>query len=96
MSHLTLTIAASRYLLGSNREDAARKAVAEVNGVSIDDPIVQETIEELAVGLRDENEVCLRAIVPFYLLMTAERVAKQHGLNAFLQEMCFGNEHLME
>jgi len=45
-----------RYLLGSNREEDARKAIADVNGVHIDDPLVQETIEELAVGLREENK----------------------------------------
>jgi len=46
-----------RFLLGSNREQDARKAIADVNGVSIDDPLVQEALEELAVGIREENEV---------------------------------------
>jgi len=45
-----------RYLLGTNREEAARKAIADVNGVSIDDPLVLEAIEELAVGIREENK----------------------------------------
>jgi len=45
-----------RFLLGTNREQEARKAIADVNDVSIDDPLVQEAIEELSVGIREENE----------------------------------------
>jgi len=45
-----------RYLLGTNREEDARKAIAEVNGVPIEDPLVQEVIEELAAGIREENK----------------------------------------
>ena len=45
-----------RHLLGTNREDEARNVVAMMNGADLDDPIVLDTIEELEVAIRAENE----------------------------------------
>ncbi|KAF8581688.1 general substrate transporter [Ramaria rubella] len=45
-----------RHLLGLKREDEARRALSEINGVSIDDPVIQEMIEELELGIKEENE----------------------------------------
>lgn len=45
-----------RHLLGLKREDDARVALAEINNVPPDDPIVTEIIEELELGIREENE----------------------------------------
>ncbi|KAF8899307.1 sugar transporter [Infundibulicybe gibba] len=44
-----------RHLLGTGRIDEARKVVAELNGVPIDDPLVEESIEELNYGIQEEN-----------------------------------------
>ncbi|GJJ13579.1 hypothetical protein Clacol_007835 [Clathrus columnatus] len=38
------------------REDEARAALAEINGVPPNDPLVTEIIEELELGIREENE----------------------------------------
>ncbi|KAG6857299.1 hypothetical protein H0H87_006492 [Tephrocybe sp. NHM501043] len=45
-----------RHLLGTGREEEARKVVAELNGVPEDDPLVEEIVEELAFGINAENE----------------------------------------
>lgn len=45
-----------RHLLGSGREEEARKVIAELNSAEVDDPIVLDTIEELETGIRAENE----------------------------------------
>lgn len=45
-----------RHLLGTGRGDEARKVVAELNGVSEDDLLVIETVEELDFAIRAENE----------------------------------------
>jgi SP family sugar:H+ symporter-like MFS transporter len=47
----------SRHLLGTNREKDARTAIASINGCPYDDPLVQTVIEELAIGIREENQV---------------------------------------
>lgn len=46
----------SRHLLGTGRREEARKVVAELNGVPIDDALVEETMEELEFGIQAENE----------------------------------------
>ncbi|KZT53631.1 general substrate transporter [Calocera cornea HHB12733] len=45
-----------RHLLGLQREDDARKAIAALNNVPLDDLLVHETIEELREAIREENE----------------------------------------
>ncbi|KIJ53995.1 hypothetical protein M422DRAFT_24987 [Sphaerobolus stellatus SS14] len=45
-----------RHLLGLNREVEARAALSDLNGVPPDDPLIQELIEELELGIREENE----------------------------------------
>jgi sugar porter (SP) family MFS transporter len=45
-----------RHLLGTGRGDEARKVIAELNGVSEDDPLVIEIVEELDFAIRAENE----------------------------------------
>lgn len=52
----TNDILESRHLLGTGRREEARKVVAELNGVPIDDALVEETMEELEFGIRAENE----------------------------------------
>ena len=46
----------SRHLLGTGRGAEARRVVAELNSLPEDDPVVQETIEQLEFGIRAENE----------------------------------------
>ncbi len=46
----------SRHLLGTGREDEARRVVSLLNSLPEDDPVVIETIEELELGIRAENE----------------------------------------
>jgi SP family sugar:H+ symporter-like MFS transporter len=46
----------SRHLLGTGRGDEARKVVAELNGVSEDNTLVIEIVEELDFAIRAENE----------------------------------------
>jgi len=46
----------SRHLLGLKREDEARAALSELNGVPPNDPLITEIIEELELGIREENE----------------------------------------
>jgi MFS transporter, SP family, sugar:H+ symporter len=46
----------SRHLLGLKKDDEARAALAELNGVPGDDPLVQELLEELQLGIKEENE----------------------------------------
>jgi len=45
-----------RHLLGTGRREEARVVVAELNGVPIDDALVEEVMEELEFGIRAENE----------------------------------------
>ncbi|GBE77337.1 Hexose transporter 2 [Sparassis crispa] len=45
-----------RHLLGQGREEEARKVIAELNSVEVDDPVVLETIEDLEYGIKAENE----------------------------------------
>ncbi|KZO93465.1 general substrate transporter [Calocera viscosa TUFC12733] len=45
-----------RHLLGLHREDDARKVIASLNSVPVDDILVYETIEELREAIREENE----------------------------------------
>ncbi|CDZ97853.1 general substrate transporter [Phaffia rhodozyma] len=45
-----------RLLLGKGREEEARKAISLLNNCSIDDPTVQEEIDDLNYGLAEENE----------------------------------------
>lgn len=46
-----------RHLLGIGRDQEALAALCSINGAPPDDPIIQEALEELAVALREENEV---------------------------------------
>lgn len=45
-----------RHLLGTGRTEEAHRVIAELNSVPIDDPLVLDTVEELEVGIRAENE----------------------------------------
>ncbi|EGO05354.1 hypothetical protein SERLA73DRAFT_68971 [Serpula lacrymans var. lacrymans S7.3] len=45
-----------RHLLGTGREEEARRVIAELNNVSEDDPLVIEVVEELDFAIRAENE----------------------------------------
>ncbi|KIY64491.1 general substrate transporter [Cylindrobasidium torrendii FP15055 ss-10] len=45
-----------RHLLGTSRIDEARKVVAELNSVPVDDPLVEEMVEDLMFGIRAEND----------------------------------------
>lgn len=45
-----------RHLLGLGRTAEARAALSELNGVPEDDPLVMELIEELELGIKEENE----------------------------------------
>ncbi|EJD54351.1 general substrate transporter [Auricularia subglabra TFB-10046 SS5] len=45
-----------RHLLGQEREPEARNAIAGLNGVPEDDPLVQEIVNDLSVAIREENE----------------------------------------
>ncbi|KAK0466200.1 general substrate transporter [Desarmillaria tabescens] len=45
-----------RHLLGTDRMEEARKVIAELNGVPLDDPLTEETVEELMFSIRAENE----------------------------------------
>ncbi|KAF9820003.1 hypothetical protein IEO21_01665 [Rhodonia placenta] len=45
-----------RHLLGIGKETEAQAVVAELNGVPQDDPLVQDIIEDLAFGIKAENE----------------------------------------
>jgi hypothetical protein len=45
-----------RHLLGTGRQEEARQVVAELNGVPLDDGLVDDTIEELEFAINAENE----------------------------------------
>jgi len=45
-----------RHLLGTGRQEEATRVIAEMNSVPVDDPLVLDTIEELEVAIRAENE----------------------------------------
>lgn len=45
-----------RHLLGTKRREEAKTVVSLLNGVPIDDPLVEETIEELDYAINAENE----------------------------------------
>ncbi|KIY74116.1 sugar transporter [Cylindrobasidium torrendii FP15055 ss-10] len=45
-----------RHLLGNDRIDEARKVLAELNSVPLEDPLVEELVEELMFGIRAEND----------------------------------------
>lgn len=45
-----------RHLLGTGRREEARNVVAALNGVPLDDQLVDEAIEELDFGIKAENE----------------------------------------
>ncbi|KDQ51112.1 hypothetical protein JAAARDRAFT_185381 [Jaapia argillacea MUCL 33604] len=45
-----------RHLLGNGREEDARKVIAEMNNMPLDDPFVTEQMEELEYGIKAENE----------------------------------------
>ncbi|KAF8693905.1 Permeases of the major facilitator superfamily, partial [Rhizoctonia solani] len=45
-----------RYLLGQGREQEAREAISAVNGYAPNDPFVDDIVEELEIGIREENE----------------------------------------
>ncbi len=53
---LIILISRSRHLLGTDRTEEARKVIAELNGVPIDDPLTEEAVEELMFSIRAENE----------------------------------------
>ncbi|KAJ7726395.1 general substrate transporter [Mycena metata] len=44
-----------RHLLGNGKTEDARRVVAQMNGVPIDDPVVIETVEELQYAIKEEN-----------------------------------------
>ncbi|KAB5589324.1 Low-affinity glucose transporter HXT3 [Ceratobasidium theobromae] len=45
-----------RYLLGQGREQEAREAISAVNGYAPNDPFVDDIVEELEIGIREENQ----------------------------------------
>lgn len=45
-----------RHLLGIGKEEEARRVIAELNSVPVDDPLVTESIDELEFGIKAENE----------------------------------------
>lgn len=45
-----------RHLLGTGRKQEARRVVADLNGVSLDDGLVDELVEELGFAIKVENE----------------------------------------
>ncbi|CAE6459388.1 unnamed protein product [Rhizoctonia solani] len=45
-----------RYLLGQGREQEAREAISAVNGYPPNDPFVDDIVEELEIGIREENQ----------------------------------------
>ncbi|CAE6479323.1 unnamed protein product [Rhizoctonia solani] len=45
-----------RYLLGQGREQEAREAISTVNGYPPNDPFVDDVVEELQMGIREEND----------------------------------------
>ncbi|KII94314.1 hypothetical protein PLICRDRAFT_36565 [Plicaturopsis crispa FD-325 SS-3] len=45
-----------RHLLGIGKEDEARRVIAELNSVPVDDDLVTEVVEELEIGIKAENE----------------------------------------
>ncbi|KAJ7222870.1 general substrate transporter [Mycena haematopus] len=44
-----------RHLLGTGKSEEARRVVAELNGVPVDDALVIETVEELQFAINEEN-----------------------------------------
>jgi hypothetical protein len=57
----------SRHLLGTGREKEALAALCYINGLPENDPVVQEALDELAVAIRAENEVCNQENAERYL-----------------------------
>ncbi|KAF8218459.1 general substrate transporter, partial [Tricholoma matsutake] len=45
-----------RHLVGTGRQEEARQVVANLNGVPLDDSLVDEAVEELEYAIRVENE----------------------------------------
>ncbi|KAF5371780.1 hypothetical protein D9758_003568 [Tetrapyrgos nigripes] len=45
-----------RHLLGTGKRDEARAVIAELNSVPLDDPLVDETVDELQYAINAENE----------------------------------------
>ncbi|KAK7040174.1 hypothetical protein VNI00_009980 [Paramarasmius palmivorus] len=45
-----------RHLLGVGKRDEAKKVIAELNSVPVDDELVEETVEELTFAINAENE----------------------------------------
>jgi MFS transporter, SP family, sugar:H+ symporter len=45
-----------RHLIYTDREDVARRVIAELNSVSVDDEIVESSISELKLAIEAENE----------------------------------------
>jgi hypothetical protein len=43
-------------LIGIGQPEQARQVIADMNGASLDDPLVEEAMEELEIGIRAENE----------------------------------------
>ncbi|KZT53630.1 general substrate transporter [Calocera cornea HHB12733] len=45
-----------RHLLGKQKAEQARRAIAMLNNVPMNDPLVQEEMDELSEAIREENE----------------------------------------
>ncbi|TFK65443.1 sugar transporter [Pluteus cervinus] len=45
-----------RHLLGTNKPEEAQRVIAELNGVPVEDPLVEEITKELQYGIDAENE----------------------------------------
>jgi hypothetical protein len=87
----------SRFLLGTNREDEARKAITDVNGVPVDDHLVQEVTGELALGIKEEKKGDHHDALALYsLIMHLYRVASRLGPNTSPIVMCSGDVPSME
>jgi Sugar (and other) transporter len=50
------TLGCRRHLLGTGRKDEARQVVADLNGVPLDDGLVDDIVEELEFAIKAENE----------------------------------------
>ena len=56
MSGILFLPESPRHLIYHGKEDIARKNIANLNNVTIDDPLVEEEVSTLKLGLAAENE----------------------------------------
>ena len=56
MSGILFLPVSPRHLIYTGREDVARQNIANLNSVSVDDPLVEEEMSTLKLGIAAENE----------------------------------------